>query len=231
MFNQRSRSQIRDHLNSVLNNEAANVEDPAEDENQTPEQTQESEEDISDNETDENEASQNVDDRRPPSRTRDPFERGTTVVEEPDFRVKVKSVHHIRRNQYELIDHLYSIWIEQKSRRTAPPLLLDLEEALESALIHVLDELKSVYSNRHYQIYVTVIDRSIKSGLNSGNYSIQTPSPKIARWMMAMLYNYLKSNQTMRLNRSFKVQIKVLSVHHTRNLQQNRRNFRPHVYH
>ncbi len=170
-------------------------------------------------------------DASPPARTQDPFHEGTIVYEEPEFRLKVKSVQHIRRTRYMLSDHLYSMWIEQKEKGD-PPLLLDLETAIEQGLIRVLDELKSVYPSHHqYQIYVTIIAQQILSGLNSGNYSLNTPSEKIARWMLSMLYHYLKSKQTLRLDKTFKIQIKVLSVGHTNNLMQNNAKFRRHVYH
>ncbi len=184
----------------------------------------------SQNENEDSDDQQNVAD--PPSRTHDPFSnQGTIVVEEPGFRLKVKSVSHQRHTRYSLSDHLYSLSVEQKDRGP-PPLLINLERGLERALISVLDQLKSVYArNEHYQIYVTIVDRNIKSGLNSGNYSIRTPSDKISRWVIGMLYNYLKSNQTMTLNDSFKIQVKVLSVQHTRDLERNpRRTFRRHVY-
>ncbi len=167
---------------------------------------------------------------QPPARSGDPYRQGTTVYENAEFRLKVKSVRHARRTRYMLSDHLYSMWVEQK-RRVAP-FLADMEEALEPGLIEVLNRLKSVYVARHhYQIYVTIISNSIQSGLNSGNYSLNTPSNKIARWMLGMLYNFLKSNQTLKLDHSFKIQIKVLSLHHTHNLEQNNPRFRRHIYH
>ncbi len=46
-----------------------------------------------------------------------------------------------------------------------------------------------------------------------------------------MLYNYLKSKQTLKLNNSFKIQIKVLSRRHTNDLVQQNRRFRQHIYH
>ncbi len=222
LFNRRSRHQIQQHLSEVLQ-EPENVEDSSEDEEIVNEEEEERQPALE-------QGGDGDGNGRPPSRTHDPYIQGTVVVQMPTFDLKVKSVSHVRRTRYNLSDHLYSIWVEQK-KRGRPPLLLDLEEALERAIILVLDELKTVYSKKDHQIYVTIIDRHITSGLNSGNYSLQTPSSKIARWMMSMLYNFLKSKQTLRLNKSFKVQVKVLSVSHTRDLEQNRPRFQRHVYH
>ena len=158
-------------------------------------------------------------------------ERGTIIVNNSDYAIRVKATSHARQTRYSLQDHLYNIWVEQKDRGPAP-YIIDLEEGLEKALVAVLNHLKNSYpSQNNYQLYVTIVDNSITSGLNSGNYSIKTPSDKIARWMMAMLYNYLKSNQTMQLNNSFKIQIKVLSIPHTNDLVRSRRHFRTHFYH
>ncbi len=220
----KSREQIRSNLRSVLYR-APEAQVDEEDDNQP---------DIPQHDLEggaERDRAEDDDEDAPPARTQDPFHEGTIVYEEPEFRLKVKSVQHVRRTRYMLSDHLYSIWIELK-QRGQPPLLLDLEKAIEQGIITVLNELKSVYPSHHqYQIYVTIIAEKIKSGLNSGNYSLNTPSEKIARWMLSMLYNYLKSKQTMRLDKTFKIQIKVLSVGHTNNLAQNNVKFRKHVYH
>ena len=49
---------------------------------------------------------------------------------------------------------------------------------------------------------------------------------------MAMLYNYLKSRQTLKLNNSFKIHIKVLSTRHANDLEQNTRStFHRKMYH
>ncbi len=219
-FSQPSRGQIQEQLRQALQRQRPTEIAEEEDENTAEENAEDAEEDEG-----------NGDLQEPLRRSHDPFKQGTIILEEPNFRVKVKSVDHIRRTRYMLMDHLYSMWIEQK-RRGQPPLLLDLERGIEAGLIRVLEELKSIYSfHQQYQIYVTIISKDIKSGLNSGNYSLQTPSDKIARWMLAMLYNYLKSKQTLRLNKSFKIQIKVLSVHHTENLERNNPRFRRHIYH
>ncbi len=159
------------------------------------------------------------------------YKKGTKVFEDHAYKVYVKAVSHRQRTQYSLSDHLFTLWLEEKTHSV--PLLFDLEFALEQALIQVLDRLKEVYNaqQNQNQIYVTVLEKNILHGLNSGNYSLNTPSKKIVRWVLSMLYNYLKSDQTLRLNNSFKIQIKVLSIRHVRDLQKRRANFRRHIFH
>ncbi len=223
-FSPRSRDSIRNRLRSALIHRQE-TETEEEDTQQQPNNA------GSESASENDEPEENAEALQPPSRSRDPYREGTTVFETQEFRLKVKSVKHIRRTRYMLSDHLYSMWIERKNR-TFSPLLSDLEDAIEQGLVAVLNRLKNVYIAHHqYQIYVTIISDEILSGLNSGNYSLQTPANKIARWMLSMLYNYLKSNQSMRLDSSFKIQIKVLSIQHTRNLERNNPRFRRHIYH
>ena len=160
------------------------------------------------------------------------YSRGRQVYEDEMYKIFIKAVAHRRQTRFSLSDHLFTLWIETKPVQEEP-FLLDLEEALQKALVHVLDRLKDVYnaSQNQNQVYITVIEKHILNGINSGNYSLNTPSIKIARWVLSMLYHYLKSNQTIRLNDSFKIQIKVLSLHHTRQLESRKREFTKHVYH
>ncbi len=98
---------------------------------------------------------------------------------------------------------------------------------MKKALEAVLNSLKLVYGrDLHHQVYVTIIENKILHGLNSGNYDINTPSSIISNRVLSMLYNYLKSYQTLRINPSFKIQVKVLSVPHMTYLEtvENRRN-------
>ncbi len=162
-----------------------------------------------------------------------PYKQGTKIYEDEDFSVFVKSVNHKKSNKYELSDHLYKITFHQKTQD--PVLLLDIEEPLKKALIQVLSELQLNYkSENHHQVFVTIVEKSILRGLNSGNYSLNAPSKKVANWVCAILYNYLKSKQTLTLNESFNVKIKVLGTQHIRDLMDNKkrkRPFKPHIYH
>ncbi len=162
------------------------------------------------------------------------YSRGRMVYEDDLYQVFVKAVRHKKPTQYSLSDHLFTVWVKSKTLvNNEEPLLFDLELALEKALIEILDRLKAVYDSQQNQnqIYITVLEKSMLNGLNSGNYSLHTPSKTIVRWVLSMLYHFLKSNQTIRLNESFKIQIKVLSLRHTQALEKNKRGFTRHLYH
>ncbi len=158
------------------------------------------------------------------------FEKGTTVFSDHNLVIKIKSIQNQRNTRFRTDDHLYQINIEPR-RRTAP-LLLNLERALREALIKILMKLKGMYArNLHHQIYLTIIEQNIIHGLNTGNFDINTASNVIINRAMTMLHSYLKSKQTLRLNSSFKIQIKVLSHRHTQHLVATKPNFKKHVYH
>ncbi len=161
------------------------------------------------------------------------YRQGSKVFEDNTYKVYIKAVKHKQHTQYSLADHLFLIWVKTKKYMRAPPLLFNLENALEKALTHILDNLKTVYNAAHNQnqVYVTILHQDILKGINSGNYSLNTPSIKIVRWILSMFYHFLKSNQTLRLNDSFKIQIKVLSIRHTNDLIKRRRGFVQHIYH
>ncbi len=143
-----------------------------------------------------------------------PFQRGTDIYTDSNVRIHIQSVEHQRHTRFRAEDHLFQIKI-YPNRRSAP-LLLALETALENALFQILQKLKTTYSHDlHHQIYLTIIEQNILHGLNTGNYDLSAPPHEIVNRALTILHSYLKSNQTMKLNDSFKIQIKILSQNHT----------------
>ncbi len=162
------------------------------------------------------------------------FRRGRDIYTDDVYIAHVKAVSHRRRTRYSLSDHIFDLKIRPKDSRRKP-YLINLEEIIGDALINILDRLKRAYKATidYNQVYITVIEKHIIKGINSGNYSLKTPSHLIAAWVLGLLYNYLKSRQTMRLNNSFKIQVKVISARHVRDLEEKKKRpiFVPHTYH
>ncbi len=149
-----------------------------------------------------------------------PFQQGTNIYSDSNVRIQIQSIEHQRHTRFRAEDHLFQINI-YPNRRSAP-LLLSLETALQNALLEILHELKKTYSHEmHHQIYLTIIEQNILHGLNTGNYDLSAPPREIVNRALTILHSYLKSNQTMKLNDSFKIQIKILSQNHTRHAQKN----------
>ena len=136
-----------------------------------------------------------------------------------------------RNTRFSIDDHLFNLIVSGKRRQ--PPLVFNIAKGLKLALTKLLDYLKKIYNkDNHHQVFVTVIESKILRGLNSGNYDLSTPSSIIANRVLSMLYNYLKSYQTLRVNPSFKVQTRVLSLKHVQHLRRSPRKRRLlHSYH
>ncbi len=159
------------------------------------------------------------------------FLQGTDIYDDGSYIAHIKAVSQRRRTRYSLSDHLFSVRIRPK-RHTPMPFLIDLDETIGTAIIRIIDRLKVAYRPlSQNQIYITVIEKHILNGLNTGNYTLNAPSAMIAEWVLGIIYNYLKSRQTLKLNKSFKIQIKVHSSRHTRDMEKNKRTFVKNVYH
>ncbi len=158
-----------------------------------------------------------------------PFQQGTNIYSDTNVQINVQAVEHQRHTRFRAEDHLYQVNI-QANRRTAP-ILLSLETALKEALMAILLRLKNNYpSIFHHQVYITIIENKIRHGLNTGNYDLAAPPIHIVNRALTILHSYLKSNQTMKLSDSFKVQIKVLSHKHTQHLLSNNVRFRKKIF-
>ena len=148
-----------------------------------------------------------------------PYEEDTSVYNDSTVKVTAKSIAHKRFTRFSVNDHLYNLSVTHLKEGNEP-LVVNIANGLKTALKTVLDSLKLVYGkDLHHQVYVTIIENKILHGLNSGNYDINSPSSIIANRVLSMLYNYLKSYQTLRINPSFKIQVKVLSVPHMTHLE------------
>ncbi len=158
-----------------------------------------------------------------------PYAQGITVFSDNNVDINIRSVEHQRQTRFRTEDHLYQINIIPR-RRTAP-LIISLENAIAEALSAILSTLQGVYArNLHHQVYITVIERNILHGLNTGNFDLNTPPREIINRVLTILHSYLKSKQTLQLNDSFKIQLKVLSHNHSNHAAANNPAFRKKFY-
>lgn len=80
-------------------------------------------------------------------------------------------------------------------------------------------------SGHHNLVYLTIYQEPMINGLNTGAYDIQNPESAIELTdrALTMLAQYLISNQTLELNSTFKVYLKILSIQHMQNRLPQRR--------
>ncbi len=149
------------------------------------------------------------------------MQRGEPIYQDSQVAIFVQQVKHKKRTRFAVDDHLYQVKIVSKTKNAGAPLLINIDTAIDHALVKILDNLKSMYPSRQSrQIYLTIIEKGILNGICSSNWDINTPSEKLSRHVVTQLYNYLKSNSTLRLNPSFKIMIKVLSLSHSQDLEE-----------
>ena len=84
-------------------------------------------------------------------RLSNPFEEGTIVFSNPTLDILVKSVSHKKRNRYDINDHLYKITFHRKTGEKIK--LLDLESAIEIALIKIINQLQKIYKKDNLAIF------------------------------------------------------------------------------
>jgi hypothetical protein len=159
-----------------------------------------------------------------------PYNQGQVIYQgvQSNLSLQIRKIRHRREAEF-LEDHLFEISVNEIQRRQRSPLLITLLMIFRTALIQIINDLAQFYDEQNnHQMYVTVIDDSINHGLNTGNYNVRTDPGLVTDRILTMLYNFLTSHMSLRLNQSFRFNIKVLSVRHARERVQ-RGGFNPHI--
>jgi hypothetical protein len=105
--------------------------------------------------------------------------------------------------------------VEPKHGNTKYPLMIDLFDLLEKALIKALSQLKSKFNlkrDRQHQLYITLVDpESIIDGIRTFNMSEKRSAKDMARRVMNNFYSFTVSNADTSISKGFGVYIKYLS--------------------
>jgi G:T-mismatch repair DNA endonuclease (very short patch repair protein) len=144
------------------------------------------------------------------------FEEPEMVYTDENVSVSIRRAEHRQERLFRLEDQLYDINVEPREEGSRPPLLSLLDVILE-AIEKVILKLQQQYDDTsRRQIYLTITDKDLVNGLNTGNYDLRTDAHVMANHLVFMLYNYLQSEKTLPLEKSFKIQAKILSINHAR---------------
>lgn len=138
------------------------------------------------------------------------------IYETNDLKLVVEKTSLKRQKVFKLQDHLFKIKIVPKNL-SEEPILMNILDFLHAGFIHILDKIKSFYKPDDHNIaYLTLIQKPMVSALNTGSFDLQDPeaAADITDRILSMLSQYLLSNQSLVLNETFEVYIKVLSIHH-----------------
>lgn len=138
------------------------------------------------------------------------------VYESEDFQLFVKKESHKKQKLFRLQDHLFTLRIKPKEG-VEMPFLSNILDFLHAGFIHILDEIKKFYNPEEHNIaYLTLFQQPMSSGLNTGAFDLQDAQAagEITDRILSMLAQYLLSNQSLTLNDSFQVFVKILSIDH-----------------
>ncbi len=124
---------------------------------------------------------------------------------------------HQRQRRFQIEDHLFYIKLRLKDERTESPLLVDILEALQEGFDYILKNLRQFYNaSDHNMAYMTFFQEPMINGINTGGFDINENSVEMIQRLLQMLNQFLISNQSLKVNETFKVYVKVLSVNHLR---------------
>ncbi len=137
--------------------------------------------------------------------------------------------NHQRQRRFRLQDHLYYIKVVvKKSDNSLPPLLSDLLRLFEEGFTYILTNLSSFYNpNDHNIAFLTLFQEPMINALNTGGFVLHESVNEMVERVLKMLHQFLISNQSLRLNNTFKVYVKVLSIDHMRYKQGRRKKPNP----
>ena len=154
-------------------------------------------------------------------RTRD--DEGTLVIVSGAIEFRAKRIHFERQQHFRLDDHLFQLDLAVHSRRM--PELANILRELRVGIAALIEELQTFYSHDdNHQMYITFDDAHFsRGGLNTGNYTIHSTTRGVsdkeyagatANDALNMLSNLLRSYDRIKLDESFHLFFRVLSVPH-----------------
>jgi hypothetical protein len=124
---------------------------------------------------------------------------------------------HQRQRRFRLQDHLYHIKISLKQPDTPPPLLSDLLHLFQEGFRYILTNLSTFYNPEDHNVtFLTLYQEPMINALNTGAFDLQEGINDMVERILKMLQQFLISNNSLRLNNTFKVYVKILSIEHMR---------------
>ena len=147
----------------------------------------------------------------------------TIIFEDDNLQLIIEKGNHIKQKKFRLEDHLFYMKIKLKDNSEAP-LLRDILSFLETGFDYIISQIRQFYKSEDHNIaYLTLYQKPMINGLNTGGFDIQDSGTQIIERVLKMLEQFLISNQTLKLDETFKVYLKVLSIPHIKFNQNNRK--------
>ena len=158
------------------------------------------------------------------------FAKDETVYRDEKIQIVLKKIKFARQERFHIDDHNFQLKVILKKGSSNQPLLRDVLDIFLKAIVQMLKHLQQFYPKEdETQIYLALSNSKMASSLNTGNYSLNTPPSMVANSLLSMLYNYLTSNKSMRLDETINIYCRTLSVQHA-NKKINEGTFNKHIY-
>jgi hypothetical protein len=122
---------------------------------------------------------------------------------------------HQRQRRFRLQDHMYYIKVVLKNPTATPPLLSELLQLFQEGFHYIFSNLSTFYNPEDHNIaFLTLYQEPMINALNTGGFDLQDNINEMIERILKMLQQFLISNNSLRLNSSFKVYVKVMSIDH-----------------
>ena len=146
------------------------------------------------------------------------------IFEEGNLQLIIEKGNHVKQKKFRLEDHLFYIKVKLKDPKSESPMLRDILNFLEIGFDYIISQIRQYYKNEDHNIaYLTLYQKPMINGLNTGGFDIQDSGVQIIERVLKMLEQFLVSNQTLKLDETFKVYLKVLSIPHIKFKESNRK--------
>ena len=166
------------------------------------------------------------------------YKEPTVVYEDSNVKAVIQKTHLKRQKVFSLSDHLYVAKILPKHNMPDKknPFVLNLLSVFKQIITVIVIALRDYYDsnlteeerqnpeNYHQQIYATLIGSSLSRGINSGNFSLRSDTDLICYSICNSVLNFLQSYEEVRLDNSWQLYFRVLSVGHLRYRKYVKRN-------
>ena len=144
------------------------------------------------------------------------------IFEEGNLQLIIEKGNHIKQRKFWLEDHLFYLKIKNPNMDT--PFLRDILKFLEVGFDYIMTQVRKFYNSEEHNVaFLTLYQQPMINGLNTGGFDIQETGSDIVERILKMLEQFLVSNQTLKLDNTFKVFLKVLSINHMKYNQKSKK--------
>jgi len=159
-----------------------------------------------------------------PTTSRDSSHQGKTGTSQTDLsfendqlKLIVVKAAHLQERKFRLEDHMFHLKLIPKNNGPMP-LLSNILKFLHLAFLFILNNIKQFYNPQDTNImFMTLIQTPMLNAINTGGFLLHdstSPNEMVDR-LLSLLNQYLISNKSLQLNKTFKVYLKILSASHS----------------